>query len=111
MGAAAAAAGGAEEGCAELADTVGGGGRAGGSFFRGGRLGSWWAGAAGGGSKLIDAMLWTYNMISHVSFNVLLFASYLEERSFNSSSFSVFLAKQKSVTLFWKVTSSCVRSL
>ena len=36
---------------------------------------------------------------------------YLDDRSFNSSSFSVFLAKQKSVTLFWKVTSNCVRSL
>ena len=36
---------------------------------------------------------------------------HLEERSFNSSSFSVFLAKQKSVALFWKVTSSWVRSL
>lgn len=49
----------------------------------------------------------------HVScqFKYLIFNSYLEERSFNSSSFSVFLAKQKSVTLFWKVTRSCVRSL
>lgn len=79
--------GGAELGAeAEEGATVGGGGRAGGSFLRGGRVGSWWAGAAGGGSRDIEDRL--------------------EERSFNSSSFSVFRAKQKSDTLFWKVTRS-----
>lgn len=79
---------------------MGGGGRAGASFLRGGRAGSaageaavvvWWLGVSGGGSMLRPAKL--------------------EVMSFNSSSFSVFLAKAKSDTLLWKVTKSIVRSL
>ena len=79
--------------------TAGCGGLAGGSFFLAGRSGSepadevgaWCDGGVGVAETDTDAME--------------------ELRSFMSSSFSVFRAKQKSLTLFWKVTSNWVRSL
>ena len=86
MGGAAAAAVGAEllvsAGADPGAGTLGGGGRAGGSFLRGGRDGSWWEGVWGGGSRDIEDSE--------------------EDKSFKSSSFSVFRAKQKSETLLLK---------